>query len=346
MIKYLLVLLFVISDNLIIESLAQSAPTAGDHMRYFTDKDEILSRNYLSYMSEVAHGGRARKMEKRRLELISFIKETIREGNRLRPYNNDPSLRNAYIEYWNILLSIFNEDYHKIVDMEEVAEQSYDDMEAYLLAQERANQKLNDANEKAVVAYRAFAVNNKITLTEGKSTTLSKKIKKISIVNSYHRVVFLIFFKARVQENYAIEAYNAKDINALEQRRESLLKYADEGLIKLATLEPFDNDNSLIIAMKKVLEFYKIEATNYFLVFSEYLIKTDEFQKLKKSYDSKSSGKTKEDVDTYNKAVIELNKLMSSVNSISKESNNKRSDLLNNLDSVKMNFMDTYMPYK
>jgi hypothetical protein len=43
-------------------------------------------------MSEVAHGNRARKMEKRRNDLLNSINEAIREG-KLRPYKGDASLR-------------------------------------------------------------------------------------------------------------------------------------------------------------------------------------------------------------------------------------------------------------
>src|SRR5688572_24943164 len=113
------------------------------HMNLFNALEEDLSKKYLSYMSEVAHGRRARKMEKRRTDLLNSVSQAIYEGGKVRPYKGDVSLRDAYKTYWTVLLSIFKEDYHKIVDMEEVAEQSYDAMEAYLLTQEKAKEKLN-----------------------------------------------------------------------------------------------------------------------------------------------------------------------------------------------------------
>src|SRR5688572_18794447 len=100
-----------------IEVIGQ-AESPVDHMSQLSDKEELLRKKYLSYMSEVAHGERARKMEKRRGELVTSIQEVIRDAGKLRPYKGDASLRNAFIEYWNILLHIFKEDYHKIVDME------------------------------------------------------------------------------------------------------------------------------------------------------------------------------------------------------------------------------------
>src|SRR5688572_10815947 len=122
---------------------AQPSDGPVPHMDLFNALEEDLSKKYLSYMSEVAHGRRARKMEKRRTDLLNSVSQAINEGGKVRPYKGDASLRDAFKTYWTVLLSIFKEDYHKIVDMEEVAEQSYDAMEAYLLTQEKAKEKLN-----------------------------------------------------------------------------------------------------------------------------------------------------------------------------------------------------------
>src|SRR5688572_25274212 len=145
-------------------SAQPSGDSPVDHMNYLNQLEENLSRKYLSYMSEVAHGNRARKMEKRRVELLNSVNEAIQEGGKLRPYQGDASLRDAFKQYWVVLLSIFKEDYHKIVDMEEVAEQSYDAMEAYLLIQEKAAKKLNEAYRKVPAAYDAFAARHHVTL--------------------------------------------------------------------------------------------------------------------------------------------------------------------------------------
>ena len=50
---------------------AQSAETAGEYMSLLANQETELSEKYLNYMSEVAHGNRARKSERKRQELIS-----------------------------------------------------------------------------------------------------------------------------------------------------------------------------------------------------------------------------------------------------------------------------------
>src|SRR5688572_4259513 len=206
-----------------------------EHMSYLNERDETLREKYMSYMSEVAHGERARKMEKRRQDLILSIQNTIREVSKLRPYKGDVSLRNAYTEYWNILLHVFKEDYHKIVDMDEVAERSYDAMEAYILAQEEVDKKVNEASSKIPPAYEAFALKHNVTLTEGTTNKLTRKLDQVGKVNHYVNKMFLIYFKSAVQESNALEALKANNINAIEQSKNSMIRFADEGLARLDT---------------------------------------------------------------------------------------------------------------
>jgi hypothetical protein len=341
---YLIVGLLLIGSNL---SLAQSADNPVEHMSYFSDREEILRKKYLSYMSEVAHGERARKMEKRRAELITSIQEVIREGGRQKPFKGDASLKNAFLEYWNILLHVFKEDYHKIVDMEEVAERSYDMMEAYLLAQEEVDKKLDQAYSKIPVAYAGFAAQHHVTLTEGQQSKVGRKLEQVGQVNKYLNQVYLIFFKSSVQETNVNNALAANDINAVEQSKNSLLKYATEGLMRLDTLKPYKNDGSMITACRKVLEFHKMEAEKKVPLMADYLIKSDEFSKIKKSFDAKPANKrTKSDVDSYNLAINDINKAVADYNKNSADLNNGRTKVITNWNQSKKRFMDMHVPYK
>src|SRR6478735_10426208 len=83
---------------------AQSNPV--EYMKQFSDRESMLSEKYMSYMSEVAHRGRARKMEKRRLEVLNGVKQKIKEIGALKPYKGDASLRDAYKEYWSVLYNV------------------------------------------------------------------------------------------------------------------------------------------------------------------------------------------------------------------------------------------------
>ena len=318
--------------------------TPVDHMQYLSNLEQELSKKYLSYMSEVAHGGKARKMEKRREEVINSVRTSIREAGKLRPYNGDASLRNAYMSYWNVLLAVFNEDYHKIVDMEEIAEKSYDEMEAYLLIQEEAGDKLNAEHERLRVAYDDFAAKNNVRLVEGENK-LSKKLDQTGKVNKYMNQVFLIIFKSTVQEEKMIEAFNKKDVGAVEQAKASLLKYSEEGLGRLDTLKPFNGDGSMVTACRKILEFQQDEAKSRFDKHIEFLMKADEMERLKKSIEAKpANSRTSEEIDSYNKTIQDFNKLVADYNKANTTLNSGRDKVRNNYEITRKSFVSRHTP--
>jgi hypothetical protein len=328
-------------------AMAQSAGGPVEHMSLLSEREDLLRKNYLSYMSEVAHGARARKMEKRRNELITSVQNAIRETGRVKGYKGDISLRNAFIQYWNVLLHVLKEDYHKIVDMEEVAEQSYDMMEAYMLAQEKADEKLDQAYESVAQTYSLFASTHGVKLTEGQQSKLNRKLEKVGNVNKYMSEVFLIVFKSQVQENNIIKSLNEKNVSGVEQGKNALQKYSQEGLMRLDTLKPYSGDASLINASRKVLEFYRVEAETKIPTLSAFLIKAAEFDKLKKSFDTKPANKrTKQDVDEFNTAVNDLNKQVGTFNKVNDEINVSREKVLTNWSQARKRFMDQHMPYK
>ena len=329
--------------------LARAAFPQGDgaveHMRFFTSREHELSEKYMDYISQVTHGNRARKMEKRRQEVIGQIRQSLNEANRLCPYNGDASLREAYKKYWDILLKVFNEDYHKIVDMEAIAEQSYDQMEAYMLAQEKAGEVLSDAQDEIEPVFNAFAAKNNIRLVEAGETKLDKQLRQAAAVNTYYHRLYLIFFKTYKQEAYVMDALSRKDLNGLEQNRHTLLKFADEGLAKLDTVKAFKGDGSLATTCRKVLEFQKVEAEKQLTTISDFLLKNDEFEKMKKTFDAKPAGRrTQADIDAYNKAIGEFNTAMQSSNKLLTAMNTSREKVLQNWDATTKRFLELHVP--
>lgn len=326
---------------------AQTTESPVDHMTSLDKLEENLSKKYLSYMSEVAHGSRARKMEKRRNDLLNSINEAIREGSKLRPYKGDASLREAFKEYWVVLLTIFKEDYHKIVDMEEVAEQSYDAMEEYLLIQEKASEKLHEAHDKIPKAYEAFAAKHNVRLVEGQSSKLSQRLNQAGEVNSYMNTIFLIYFKSNVQEALMFKAMENNDVSGVEQSKNSMAKFSAEGLARLDTLKPFKGDGSLITACRKLLEFQKDEAETKADFMPEFLIKKEEFGKIKKAFDAKPANRhTQSEIDDYNKAIADYNKAVNDYNKSSSSLNAAREKVVNNWEITRRRFLDLHVPYK
>ena len=211
----------------------------------------------------MSHGKSARKVEKRRLEVLQAISDTKFSIMGMPPYKGDRTLKDTTVAYLKILNSVFNEDYGKIVNMEEIAEQSYDLMEAYMLAQEKANEKLQQASDRQNEMQKQFAAKHNITLIESESAS-EAKMKIASAVMKHYDEVYLIFFKSYKQEAYLMEAVNQKNVNSIEQNVNSLQSFSEQGLEKLKDMKGYNNDASLIIACRNLLNFYKDEAKKGF----------------------------------------------------------------------------------
>jgi hypothetical protein len=326
-------------------SNAQSISQPGEYMSYISNQCNPIMQDYMSYTSAVAHGKSAKKVDSKRQALMQSVKSAITKVSVMGPFKGDKSLRDSTVRFLKIYNVVLNEDYGKILNLEEIAEQSYDAMEAYLLAQDLASEKLKKANDDLSLTEKAFAKTNNVNIIEGGETELSVKLKKTGEVNKYHRVVYLIFFKSYKQELYMIDALKKKDINSVEQNKNSLIKFSDEGLAKLATIQPFVGDKSLVEACKQLLIFQNAEAKEKISKLTNFSIIEDNYNKEKKAFDAKKQEqRTQADVDQYNKAVNEYNQAINDYNKLNQELFEKRNTLINNWNKASENFFDKHVP--
>lgn len=322
--------------------VAQSFETAGDYMDYIYKANNALTQKYLTYLSAVSHGKSARKVEKRRVEVLNSISDTRFNIMGMPPFKGDRSLKDTTVAYLKILNYIFNDQYGKIVNMEEIAEQSYDAMEAYLLAQERAQEKLEEASKKQHEIQKEFAAKNNVRLIDTETET-DTKMKTANLVMKHADEVYLIFFKCNKQEAYLIDAMNHKNLVAIEQNNSSLQRFAEEGLEKLKKIDGYNNDASLVIVCRELMNFYKMEAGKGASL-SDFFLKEENFTKLKKAFDAKGSRRTQQEVDQYNKEVNDLNDAMKEFNKTNNDMNKARTTAINNWEKAYKKYMDDYMP--
>lgn len=338
-----LLLLFIFLFSFFTRSMAQSFETAVEYMDYIYKANTALTQKYLSYLSAVSHGKSARKVEKRRQEVLNSINDTRFNIMGMPPFKGDRSLKDTTVNYLKLLNYIFNDQYGKIVNMEEIAEQSYDAMEAYLLAQEKAQEKLQEASKKQQEMQQQFAAKNNIKLLDNESE-METKMKIANQLMKHADEVYLIYFKCYKQEAYLIDAMNRKNLVSMEQNNSSLQKFAEEGLEKLKVLKGYNNDPSLINACIDLMNFYKTEALKGSSL-SDFFLKEENFAKLKKKFEATpSSRRTQQDIDQFNKEVNTVNEAMEQLNQTNNELNKSRATAMNNWEKVYKKYMDTYMP--
>lgn len=324
-------------------SPAQLFETAAQYMDHIGKVNEETTVKYLVYLSAVSHGKSARKVEKRRVEVVNSISDSRYAVMGMPPWKGDKSYRDSAAGYLKMLYNVFNEDYGKIVNMEEIAEQSYDGMEAYLLAQEKAQEKLSEAHDRLREAQKQFAAKNNINLLINE-TEIDRKAKIVNEVMGHCNEVYLVFFKCYKQEAYLMDAISKKNLVSIEQSVSSLKKFADEGDSKLKKMKGYNGDNSLIAAGMKMMDYYRSVVARG-QVITDYFLKEEEFNKIKKQFESKPNSKrTQQDIDQYNKAVNDINAALGKFNSSMTEMNKQGVSALNDWNKTYNKYMDEHMP--
>jgi len=327
------------------QSNAQNLDDPGAYISAINNAQMDMNKTYMAYISAAAHSGRARKIEKMRQQAIESITNAKYKIIDLPIYKGDNSLRKSSIDYISLVYKVFNDDYAHIVNMEELVDQSFDEMQLYLLLQEKTNDTLKAANERMDKAVKDFAAKYNVKLIDDK-TELGAKMEEAGKVSKYRDKVYLMFFKCNWQEGQLTEAINKKNVTTIEQARNALVKYATEGLAALDTLKSFENDPSLAVACRQALTFYKKEAEIETPKVSDYILKEENFNKIKTSFDAKSqSSRTQQDVDAYNKAVNEMNKAVNVANQVNGTINNNKKQITDNWNSAEKSFGDAHVPF-
>jgi len=322
--KIVLAALVIFSIGSIDKIQAQNGPEAAAYMDKLSNPLISLKSETWEYLKAVTKNKGARKIENKRLNLINVVKNAKTETSKASAYKGDASYKNEITAYLDLLYSVLKEDYDKILNMEDIAEQSYDMMEAYLLAKEKAGDKLKEASEKLNQAQKDFASKNNVNLIEGGNDETSKNIEKASKMLEYYNKVYLIFFKSYKEEAYIMVAQQNGDVNALEQHSGTLASFSEEGLTKLKALGGYQGDIKLVESAKRMMAFYKKEAEKDFPTLVDFYVKKANFEKVKKIFDSKGKNKTQEDVDQYNNALKEYNDAVAKYNQVNQLGNTER----------------------
>ncbi|MGZ3921799.1 MAG: LIC11966 family surface protein [Bacteroidia bacterium] len=298
-----------------------------------------ISEETWDYTRAVAHGKKARQIENQRKQMLEANRSALTRIKNMQPYNGDASYRDSTVRYLEMSYAVLNYDYSKIVDMEEISEQSYDAMEAYMMAQQKANEKLDAAFAVASDAQKSFAKNNNITLLGNESKT-EEKLDKAGEVFKFYNKIYLIFFKPYKQELYLIEAQGKGDINAMKQNQEALAKLSKEAKEKLKDIGSYNGNTTLKSGCSDVLDFYVMEAETKVPQLVDFYLKKEKFEKLKIAMDKKGKNSSNEEINEFNTAVNDYNKSINDYNAVNNDLNKKRSEALETWNNAVSKFLD------
>ncbi len=335
----LTVLLFLI----VFSVSAQKFKSPIDYLNFVSEEQEVITKNMWKYTKAIAHSKSDKNIDNRRKVLIKSVERALIKIKRAQGYDGD-EYKNKIIAHMHLNESLLKQDYAKIIDMKAVAEQSYDFMEAYMLARELADKKMEEAQQEYEMHFNEFARKHNIEIIESESD-LGKKMKISNEVFKHYNKMHLIFFKVNINEIYLWEAIEKNNISAIQQNTNALNEMAKEGLDILKTVELYKNDKSLIEITKVAFEFYIDETENKIPQITDFLILNDDFESIKTALDKTPERKrTKKQIDAYNKKVKEINRAVKVYNKTNTELNNLRQKLFNNLNNVNQTFLSKHIP--
>lgn len=339
--KTIFLLLFISS----LTAFAQEFKTPLEYLSYISKEQENISKSTWKYTKAIAHSKSARRIDNTRKQLVKTMDIAIQKISNLKNgYNNDIDYRDEVLKYINLVRSSINDEYDKIIDMQEVAEQSYDFMEAYIMARDRVNQKLDTAFEEVSLAQKNFALKYKIQLLDNE-TDLGKKMKISNEVFDYHTDFYLIFFKSNITDLLLSKAIETKDMNAIQQHASALSSYTNEGLEKLKSKTAYNKDDSMIKITQKTLEYYSNYTEKFIPNTINFLMLQENFEVAKKNIESKSKKDlTQPEIDNYNNLVKQINKETQNYNNSINANNQAKANAINNWNNTSEFFISKHVP--
>ncbi len=325
--------------------IGQDLKTASGYLTYIGEEYQKIETETWAYTKAASHRKNAKKIDKKRQELIQTTINARKRVLKMPPFEGKTNLKDSVAEALRLKYLILKEDYAKIVDLDEIAEQSYDKMEAYLLAKEEASKKSSTAFNMMYNEYKRFAKENGIKFTESEQSKISKKLEISGRVYDYYNKVYLVFFKSWKQDEYLMQAIQEKDLNAIEQNKNALRATTKEGLNKMTKIVGYNGDGSLKLSCTEILKFQNNYAKRSVDLYTNYLIKSQHFEEIKKSFDSKKQkDKTQSDVDQYNKAVAEANEALEQYREDSEKQHKIKTDLIQDWNKKTFKFINKHVP--
>ena len=246
----------------------------GDYNNFIMNEVIITVQKNFEYISLSVHSEDYDQLELKRKEVVDVIsksKENIREMPAL---EGDTRLRDEAVEVLNEYKSAFELDFKSILGLKRKSKDSYEAMEAYFQAQDKAEEKVNKATRQLRKAQHVYAERNNMKVVDTKSDDLLElKMNKISGVNDYWRSLFLDYFKVSKQYDKMWDALSEQKAGPLSHQRELTLKLIDQILPQLKAKSPYRNDSEFRDQTINMVEYYQGVAKTDFARIIEVLTK-------------------------------------------------------------------------
>ncbi len=254
---------------------------AADYNNYIMKEMVVAVQKNFEYISFNVHlpTGQAGSeefelMETRRKEVMQQILQSKEKIKRMPPLNDDTRLRDEAVESLTEYQHAFELDYKDIIGLKKKSRDSYEAMEVYWKAEDKAEAKVNKATTRLRKAQQAYASKNNMTIADGRSDTLlDQKMAKITAVNNYWREIYLPFFKVSKEYDLLWDVLSKEKVDPINRQRSQVIKTVSDILPSLKAKAGFNGDVEFRDQTINLIEYYQRVAEKDFAKIIEVLSK-------------------------------------------------------------------------
>lgn len=196
--------------------------------------------------------------KKKRKEVVDGIAAAKTHVREMPPLEGDSKLRDEAVDVLNEYKTAFELDFKSILTLKRKSKDSYEAMEAYFTAQDKAEEKVNKATRQLRKAQQVYAEKHNMRVVDSKSDdVLEMKMNKIIEVNDYWRSIFLNYFKVSKQYDKLWDALSEQKATPLNHQRNLTLKVIDQVLPELNRKPDFHGDSEFRSQTINIIEYYR-----------------------------------------------------------------------------------------
>jgi len=230
----------------------------GDYNNFIMKEVSSTVQKNFEYISLSIHSEDYDQLEKKRKEVVDGIADARVHVREMPPLEGDTKLRDEAVDVLNEYKMAFELDFKSILNLKRKSKDSYEAMEAYFEAQDKAEEKVNKATLKLRKAQRAYAEKNNMEIVDSKSDdVLERKMNKIIEVNDYWRSIFLIYFKVSKQYDKMWDALSEQKAVPLSHQRDLTLKLIDQLMPAFKAKPDFHGDSEFRDQTINMVEYYQ-----------------------------------------------------------------------------------------
>jgi hypothetical protein len=265
-----------------------------EYNNFIVEEMNVVVGKNLEYISQSVHSDNFEQIELKRKNVLKQIESSYNKISTVKPYEKGQSLQSECVEVLNLYKSVFGTEMEEVNILKEGSQASFEAMESYFMAQDKAEKKLAKTTNRFYKAQKSYLKSHDIKMEVSEDLTQNNVLQEISDVNQYVRDLYLIYFQMSKYSSIFLEAVGSNDKGGIDGKRKRLAAAANRAIGALDKISGFKGDKTFLNSTKENVRFYKDLAENGFVDIVK-VIKT------------KQEDLTQDDVNAYNEAIEKLN---------------------------------------